>query len=276
MKNKNEILTQLFINIAFVIICFLIVIPFVLVVAISLSSESDIAVYGYEFIPRNPTLEAYKYVFKNPQSILDAYKVTIAFSVLGTFITVLFTAMLAYPLSQKFFKGRKYMSFYLYFTCLFSGGLVPTYLLNAKYLHLADSFWIYILPGCVSAINVFMMRTFFQDIPGEITESAFMDGANDYVIFFRFIIPLSKPVIITQQDIRAVQLAKGAIRAGIQTVLKIAGVSLSQLECMIISGGFGNTMNINSAVKIGLLPAETKDKVRVIGNGALAGASMLL
>jgi len=197
MRNKNEILTQFFINLAFIIFCILIVIPFVLVVAISLSSETDIALYGYEFIPRTPTLEAYKYIFRNPQSIIDAYKVTIAFSVLGTFITVLFTAMLAYPLSQRVFRARKYISFYLYFTCLFSGGLVPTYLLNVKYLNIGDSFWIYILPGCVSAMYVFMMRSFFQDIPGEIIESAFMDGANDFMIFYKFVIPLSKPILAT-------------------------------------------------------------------------------
>ena len=171
--------------------------PFVLVVSTSFSSEADILKYGYEFIPRTPTLAAYDYIFKNPTMIIDAYKVTIAFSALGTFITVLFTAMLAYPLSQRALKCRNIISFYLYFTCLFSGGLVPSYLLIAKYLHLANNFWVYIIPGCVSAFFVFMMRSFFSDIPQEIIESALIDGSNDFGIFFKFVLPLSKPVLAT-------------------------------------------------------------------------------
>lgn len=196
MKSKNKIY-QLVLNLVFVFACALIIMPFLLVVSTSFSDEVDIAKYGYSFIPKTPTLSAYQYIFKNPTMILDAYKVTIAFSVLGTFLSVLFTAMLAYPLSQRALKCRNKISFYLYFTCLFSGGLVPTYLLNTKYLHLADTFWIYILPGCVSAFYVFMMRSFFQDIPYEIIESALIDGSNDFGIFFKFIIPLSKPVLAT-------------------------------------------------------------------------------
>lgn len=196
MKSKNKIY-QLVLNLIFVFACALIIMPFVLVVSTSFSDEVDIAKYGYSFIPKSPTLSAYKYIFKNPTMIVDAYKVTIAFSVLGTFISVLFTAMLAYPLSQRALKCRNKISFYLYFTCLFSGGLVPSYLLNTKYLHLADTFWIYIIPGCVSAFYVFMMRSFFQDIPYEIIESALIDGSNDFGIFFKFILPLSKPVLAT-------------------------------------------------------------------------------
>lgn len=196
MKSKNKIY-QLVLNLIFVFACVLIIMPFVLVVSTSFSDEIDIAKYGYSFIPKSPTLSAYKYIFKNPTMIVDAYKVTIAFSVLGTFISVLFTAMLAYPLSQRALKCRNKISFYLYFTCLFSGGLVPSYLLNTKYLHLADTFWIYIIPGCVSAFYVFMMRSFFQDIPYEIIESALIDGSNDFGIFFKFILPLSKPVLAT-------------------------------------------------------------------------------
>lgn len=196
MKSKNKIY-QLVLNLIFVFACALIIMPFVLVVSTSFSDEIDIAKYGYSFIPKSPTLSAYKYIFKNPTMIVDAYKVTIAFSVLGTFISVLFTAMLAYPLSQRALKCRNKISFYLYFTCLFSGGLVPSYLLNTKYLHLADTFWIYIIPGCVSAFYVFMMRSFFQDIPYEIIESALIDGSNDFGIFFKFILPLSKPVLAT-------------------------------------------------------------------------------
>ncbi len=194
---KHFSIGQLLLNIFFIIFCVIIIIPFILVVAVSFSSEMDVLKYGYEFIPRNFTTASYKYIFENPKMILDAYKVTIAFSVIGTFVSVLFTAMAAYPLSQKEFKYRKAISFYFYFTCLFSGGLVPSYLLITKYLRLADNFFVYIIPGCVSAFNVFMVRTFFSDIPHEMVESVLVDGGNDYTIFFKFILPLSKPVIAT-------------------------------------------------------------------------------
>ena len=112
-------------------------------------------------------------------------------------LAVLFMAMLAYPLSKRDFKGKKTISFYVYFTMLFSGGLVPTYILITEYLHLDDTLWVYILPGLISPWYVFMMRTFFQDIPYEISESACIDGAGEYTIFFRMILPLSKPVLAT-------------------------------------------------------------------------------
>ena len=197
MSNKKSFTGQLLLNIFFIILCSIIIIPFLFVVSASFSDEMDIAKYGYELIPRNFTLDAYKYVFSNPTTIIDAYKVTIAFSVLGTFLSVLLTAMVAYPLSQKVLRCRNKISFYLYFTCLFSGGLVPAYLLNTKYLNLDDTFWIYILPSCVSAFYVFMMRTSFSEIPNEIIESVLIDGSNDYVIFFKFILPLSKPIVFS-------------------------------------------------------------------------------
>lgn len=110
---------------------------------------------------------------------------------------VLLMAMIAYPLSKRNMKGKRAISFYLYFTMLFNGGLVPTYILITQYLHLDDTIWVYILPGLISPWYVFMMRTFFQGIPEEIFESARIDGASQYNIFFRFVLPLSKPVLAT-------------------------------------------------------------------------------
>ena len=100
-------------------------------------------------------------------------------------------------LSKRDLKGKKVMSFYVYFTMLFGGGLVPTYILITQYLHLADTIWVYIVTGLVSPWYVFMLRTFFQGLPGEISESAYMDGASEYTIFFKIILPLSKPALAT-------------------------------------------------------------------------------
>ncbi|MBQ8231815.1 MAG: carbohydrate ABC transporter permease [Lachnospiraceae bacterium] len=196
MKKKSRV-TQTILNLTFIIFCSMIAIPFVMLVSASLSSEQDIIDYGYAIFPRSISFEAYKYVFKNPKSILDAYKTTITFSVTQTFLSVLLSAMFAYPLSKPHLRGKKYLNFYLYFTALFSGGLVPSYILQTRYLHLNDTIWVYIIPGLIGSYHVFMMRTFFKEIPYEITESMMMDGASEYTIFFRSIVPLSKPVLAT-------------------------------------------------------------------------------
>lgn len=192
MKNRQPIL-----NIVFIILCAVIIVPFVMIVSVSLSNETDVLKKGYSLFPENFDLSAYKYVFSNPTSIINAYKVTIIYSVSATVLGVLLMAMFAYPLSQKALPGRGIISFLLYFTMLFSGGLVPTYILTANYLHLSNTIWVYILTGLISPWYVFMMRTFFNDIPEAIIESALIDGANDFTIFARFVIPLSKPVIAT-------------------------------------------------------------------------------
>ncbi len=164
-------------------------------IGVSLTDEKTLLYSGYQVIPSNFSLEAYKYVFKNPTTIIDAYKVTFAFSVIGTALSVLLMAMLAYPLTKKELKGRNFVSFLLFFTMLFSGGLVPSYILITRYLHLGDTIWVYILPSMISVWYTFMMRTFFNDLPKEIFESALVDGAGEFRIFFRMVIPLSKPVI---------------------------------------------------------------------------------
>lgn len=196
MTKQNKVL-QIILSLFFILLCCVILLPFVMVVSVSLSSEKDIAEFGYRVLPKTIDFEAYKYIFNNPQSIIDAYKVTILFSVVGTFFSILTQAMIAYPLSRTNMRGRTSVSFFLYFTMLFNGGLVPSYILLTQYLHLNDTIWIYILPSMLSVWNVFMMRTFFQGIPTEIIESMYIDGASEYNIFFKTIIPLSKPVIAT-------------------------------------------------------------------------------
>ncbi len=196
MKKRNN-WNQILLNVFFVILCAAILFPFLLVVSASLSKEADIVEYGYRVWPKTFDLSAYSYVFKNPASILNAYKVTAIFSFSVMVLGVLLMAMLAFMLSKPELKGKRAISMYIYFTMLFSGGLVPTYILNTSYLHLNDTIWIYILPVLINPWYVFMMRTFFQGIPNEISESAKIDGANEYTIFFRMILPLSKPVLAT-------------------------------------------------------------------------------
>ena len=130
-KKKREIVFQIFLTIVFAILCLLILFPFLLMVGVSFSSEADLSQYGYRLIPVHASLSAYGYVFANPKSVLNAYGVTFLFSVLAMVASTFFMALLAYPLSKKAFIARRQISFYIYFTMLFSGGLVPV-----SYTHL--------------------------------------------------------------------------------------------------------------------------------------------
>ena len=197
MKKTKNIRGQLLLNLFFIIFSMAIVLPFVILVSISLSNEGDIVEYGYSIFPRHIDFAAYKYVFANSKSILNGYKVTIIYSVIATVLSVLIQSMCAYPLSKRKLRGKKGISFYLYFTMLFGGGMVPTYILITQYLHLGDTIWVYIIPSLVSPWNVFMMRTFFSGLPYEIFESMKVDGASEYNIFFKTVLPLSKPVLAT-------------------------------------------------------------------------------
>lgn len=184
-------------TIFFTVACLLVIFPFVLTVSVSLSSEADIVEYGYSLLPRNVSFEAYKYVFKNPWSVINAYKVTAIFSFSSMVLSVLFMSMIAYALSRSNMRGKGVLSFFLYFTMLFSGGLVPSYILITQYLHLNDTIWVYILPGLISPWYVFMIRTFFKGLPEEIIEAPLIDGASELTIYARIVVPLSKPVLAT-------------------------------------------------------------------------------
>ena len=177
----------------FSIIC---LIPFILVVASSFTSEDAILRYGYNLWPREFSLEAYKLMFSTPK-MLYAYGVTIFVTVVGTALSMLVSLACAYSLSVKSFYYRNIITFFIYFTMLFSGGLVPTYLWLVKYLKLTDSLWVLILPSLVNPWNVLLLRNFFAGIPESLAESAKIDGANDLVILFKITLPISLPGLAT-------------------------------------------------------------------------------
>ena len=196
MRKKN-LTGQILICVFFAVLCFLIVFPFWLLVSASLSNSAVLAVKGYQVWPSPVDFSSYAYVFKNPDRILRAYGVTASFSVICMVMSVMLMSMVAYTLSRENLRGRGAINFYLYFTMLFNGGLVPTYIIVAKILHLNNTLWVYILPNLINPWYVFMIRTFFRGIPGEIVESATIDGASEYRIFAQMILPLSKPVLAT-------------------------------------------------------------------------------
>ena len=194
---KKSVFQQIILSVMLILLACAIIIPFLLILSVSFSNEQDIMLNGYKLIPEHFDLTAYKYVLHNPRDILQAYKITIIFAVLGTALTVFFTALIAYPISRPDMVGKKIINYMLLITMLFSGGLAPTYILNTRYLHLNNTIWIYIIPSLLYPWNIFMMRTFFSQLPDSLVEAASIDGAKQLRIFLQIIIPLSKPVIAT-------------------------------------------------------------------------------
>ena len=189
-------------NIVFMIVMILcaltILIPMLLMVIISFSSTSSISHVGYTFFPEQWSLEGYRYLFKMGDQLLRSYRVTILYSVIGTVFGLFIMLMYAYVISLKEFRFHKQLTWFLFFTVLFSGGLVPSYILNARYYHLRDTFWILILPGLINANMVIILRTFIRSaIPGALFEAAKIDGAGHFTIFFKIVVPLSKAGIAT-------------------------------------------------------------------------------
>ena len=197
MAKRKSRVPSVVINIFFCLCSLIFIIPFVLIISASFTEEKTLLEEGYKLIPSQVSLEAYRYVFRNPQQLIDSYKVTIIFSFAATFLAVVIMSMLAYPLSRPNYKYKKPVMFFIFFTMLFSGGLVPTYIWITRYLHLGDTIWVYILPYLVNAFNVVVIRTFFQGLPAELAEAVKIDGASELQTFFKIIIPLSKPVIAT-------------------------------------------------------------------------------
>ncbi|WP_410767861.1 carbohydrate ABC transporter permease [Fontibacillus sp. BL9] len=169
--------------------------PFLNVLAISFNDSTDTVRGGIYIWPREFTLENYKTIFSYT-GLLQGFKITIFRTVAGTILGLISSSMLAYTLSRPDFKSRKFVSVFLALTMYFSGGLVPTYMLM-RHLELIGTFWIYILPGLVSAFNVFIIRSFIDGLPYALQESAKLDGANDFKIYYKIILPLCKPVLAT-------------------------------------------------------------------------------
>lgn len=196
-KIKKGRAGSLIVNLFLAAAALLCVMPVVLVVSISLSSMTDIYETGYTFLPRGFNFKAYEYIFSDFGQVLASYWVSIRVVVIGGFFSVLFTAMIAYPMSKKSFKLKKQVTFIIFFTMLFNGGLVPSYMLMTNMLQLKNNILALILPYMISGWNVMMVRTFFSGLPEEIFEAATVDGCGEYRIFFTIVLPMSKPAIAT-------------------------------------------------------------------------------
>lgn len=177
------------------ILALLCLLPFLYVVAVSVTPESEVVRKGIVIIPESFTFLAYKEVFIS-HGIGQAYKITLFRTIVGTALNVLFTVLAAYPLSKKYLPGRSTFLIFIVFTMMFSGGLIPTYLL-IRSLGLLDSPWVLIIPTLISAFNLVIIKGFFEQLPAEIEESARVDGASELQALWRIILPLSLPVLAT-------------------------------------------------------------------------------
>lgn len=195
-KNISDSLVKAIAYIFITLFAVACIFPFLLVFSTSITDEIYIIKNGFRLIPGGISFKAYKLILESGV-IFKAYGVTIFATIVGTILSMLVTSCLAYPLSLDKFKYKHKISFYVYFTMLFSGGLVPTYLLIAKYLHMKNSIWVLIIPVLVNPWNMFLMRNFFKTIPKELGEAARIDGAGEIRILFTIILPVAKPAIAT-------------------------------------------------------------------------------
>lgn len=172
-------------------------IPFVMLVSGSFSSEQEIANNGYSLFPQGLSLQAYQFIFTDATEILNAYLVSITVTVVGGAGGLLLMSLLAYTLSRKDYSLRKPLSFYVFFTMLFNGGLVPWYILITQYLHLKNTIFALILPTMVVPWFILLLRSYFAGLPTELIEAAKIDGAGEWRTFFKIVVPLSTPALAT-------------------------------------------------------------------------------
>jgi putative aldouronate transport system permease protein len=181
----------------FILTSIVTVIPLIYVLSVSLTSDSDITHYGYSLIPQHITGKAYTFLLQTPKQLINAYLITIIVTVVGTILSLVLTTTVAYVMTRRDYRYHRITTFYVFFTMLFNGGLVPTYMVMTKILHLQDTIFALFLPYGVSAWFAMLMRGFLMGMPIEVIESAKIDGASELRIFAGIIVPLSKPALAT-------------------------------------------------------------------------------
>jgi putative aldouronate transport system permease protein len=178
------------------VLCFFTVYPFLYVVSRSVMPEAERAVRPFALIPRTISIEGYSFVFAKGSLLYRGYLVTLFRTFVGTFLSVVSEAMFAYALSRRHYPARRFLTILIAITMWFEAGLIPNFLV-IKAVGLYNSIWVFVVPAMLSAWYIFIMRTFFSQLPDSLEESARIDGANEVTILWRIIAPLSKPVLAT-------------------------------------------------------------------------------
>ncbi len=190
---------QIVINVILLLVALVMILPLVLLFMSSITDENILIANGYSFFPEKFSLYAYRYILQNYITIFRAYGITILVTLIGTSASIVLVTMLAYPLSLKELPGKRFLNFYVLFTMLFNGGLVPSYIMWTNSFHIKNTIWAYVLPNLLlGAFNIILARTYFKSsIPEDIYEAAKIDGAGYLKIYWKMVLPLGKPIIVT-------------------------------------------------------------------------------
>ena len=232
--NRINPVTNVLFNLLFVILALCCVVPILFIFIISITDEQVIRTQGYQFFVTAETVsgEAYKYLWSQRSTILNAFWVSVEVTVLGTVLGVALTCLMGYVLSRAEHKLNNFLTIMVFIPMVFGGGLAASYVVNTQILHLDDTLWILILPLAVSSFNVTIARTFFRTtVPDSIIESARIDGASQWTIFFQIVMPISKPVLATI----GLFLAFGYWNDWYQSMLYIKSDELKSLQAMLNS-----------------------------------------
>lgn len=190
--------TNLIFNIILILVVITSIFPMLYVLSISITSKASIAKYGYQIIPSETTFEAYKVLFKNGSDVVKAFKNSVLVTFVGTILGLFVTTTFAYAVSRNDFKYRKFFNTVAFIPMLFGGGMVANYIVMTRVFKLQDTFWVLIFPLLINTFYIVVMRTFFQtSVPFALIEAAKIDGANEFQIFFKIVLPVSLPGIAT-------------------------------------------------------------------------------
>lgn len=198
MVSNNKV-EQVVLHTIFILLCIIAAAPFLLLISSSITEESTLLQYGYSFFPKKVSFYAYEYLFQSGGKIIRGLGLSVLVTIVGTACSILMTVMFAYPISRKELPHRNLFSFLVFFTMLFNGGLVPTYMMYTQIFHIKNTIWALIIPSLLmNAFYIIMMRSFFvSNIPDSLIEAARIDGTGEFRILFRIVLPLSKPMLAT-------------------------------------------------------------------------------
>ena len=197
--HKKEIRFQLLCHIIMGIAAVVTILPLILLFISSITANKDITLYGYSFVPKHLSMEAYSYIWNERMQIFRAYFITVFVTAVGTGVGLSISVLYAYALSKPYFPGKKFFSFFILFTMLFNGGLVPSYIMYTRYMHMKNTILALIIPGLLmNAFNVILIRSYFQNnVPLSLVEAAQIDGASEFQVVLKVVLPMSKPIIAT-------------------------------------------------------------------------------
>ena len=196
---RNSVSSRVFdiFNYVFVtLVAFTTILPFIYIIGASFATEYELSTRPMFIIPRDVTLDSYRYIFSS-NKILGAFGNSVFITAAGTAVNLFFTVTMAYAISKKRLRGRTIVLNMVIFSMFFSGGMIPSFIVISSWLKMKNTYWSVIIPGAISAYNMMIVKNFFQGIPQELEESAYIDGCNDIGTLVKIVLPLSLPVLAT-------------------------------------------------------------------------------